>query len=345
MKECPEIIEEKTLASGEKLRILRLVMPSETPVPERFKRYIAASLGYDSYYRAVSEINYWRLYFRSAMDGNGAVDHLYLAEVDGALAARAWFAYSRRSGYGNFGNVYTEPEYRRRGLMNKLMEPLMRDFYASDAKMLCCATGSEFAAQVYFKHGFHAIYGGKTGPLCALKKEYGSHFLDLQNSAFDGSPVQVIRVGAIDDQYDCDKFLAYHEQLWGKGMFRPRGPASLIVDYRTAYQETRRGNGTVAVAENGKGTIVAWAFALKIAGQNCMNITFHPNCSDGAVKLIRFIRNEFDKQFPGEPLLIYLAPEYTPLWNLMKPACCEPVAKIPGALPGQPVWVFRADAD
>ena len=53
---------EKTLSTGEKLRILRFVTPEE--IPERIIRYWIASLRFDTYRLYVSSISYWRLYFR-----------------------------------------------------------------------------------------------------------------------------------------------------------------------------------------------------------------------------------------------------------------------------------------
>ena len=95
-EEKMNVMLEKTLATGEKLRILRFVTPEE--FPERVVRYWIASFGFDSWREAVFSLTYWRLYFREVFAGNFAketVDHLYIAEVNGEYAARMWFAYSK----------------------------------------------------------------------------------------------------------------------------------------------------------------------------------------------------------------------------------------------------------
>ncbi len=325
-----EVLSEKKLSTGENLRILRLITPADF-VPERVKRYMIASLGYDTYRNAVNELNYWRLYFRAVFDGEGAVDHLYLAEVDGELAARVWFAYSRRSGYGNFGNVYTEPEFRRRGLMNELMAPCLNDFSNSPAKMICCSSGNKIAVNSYLKDGFHLIYDGETGPLCLLKPEYGKHFGEVETAAFDGSPVGNIRCGTIDDQYDCDKFLFYTRPLRSQS-FRRIGPASFVTDYRTAFQEVRCGHGAVTVAENRTGTIVAYAFALKCFGQNCLDFTVHPDNASDVPALLEFTAGQFREQYPGEPLFISIASQNTLQLEIMKNIGCRKLAEFSGTV-------------
>ena len=117
-----ELLEESILFTGEQLKVYRLITPSEKVVPKRVIQYMIASLGYDEYRKYVNDQNYWRLYYRTAFENKGAVDHLYLAEVNGEFAARVWFAYSRKSGFGNFGNVCTETEHRKKGLMSILMK-------------------------------------------------------------------------------------------------------------------------------------------------------------------------------------------------------------------------------
>lgn len=337
----PEIIEQKQLPSGEQLRILRLVLPAEHAVPERIKRYFTASLGYDSYRRAVSEINYWRLYYRQVLDNQGSADHIYLAEVDGQLAARVWFAWSRRSGHGNFGNVYTEPEFRRKGLMKELMKPLLRDFHDSNATDLTCSTGNRIAAKVYVEDGFQLIYGGETGPLCLLNRNCGSSFFELQEKAFNGSEVQQIRTGNLEDQYDCDKFLTYNPEMWHKHDFLPCGPASLMVDYRTAFQEVMNGSGVIAVAENGTGTIAGYAFALKLNRQNILHMKFHPDNLADMPELLKFTIKEFQKKFGSEePLFLWVHEGQSLLKQAAAYAGLKCLAELPAGVGANALQVY-----
>lgn len=269
-----KVMLEKTLLSGEALRILRFVTPEE--IPEQVVRYWIASLGFDSYRRYVSSLSYWRLYFREVFAGNFAkenVDHLYIAELNGEYAARMWFAYSKKTLRGNFGHVFTEPAFRKRGLMSELLNVCLADFQASPAEMVCCASGNVFAVQSYVKHGFELIYGGSTGPLALVKngtfKTMTEQFYNLSGGKC------LIREGAIGDQYECDKFLAYNPNVYcGKRNFR-RGIASLLPDFCTAYQEVLSGNGKIFVAENAQGAIVAYAFVVNFYGNGILDFTWH----------------------------------------------------------------------
>ena len=93
------VLSEKKMADGRTLRVLRYVSP-EDEVPERVVRYVIGSLGFDSYNEYIQTQAYWRSWYRESFEGklDGVASHLYLAEVDGVLAARVWFAYARRGG-------------------------------------------------------------------------------------------------------------------------------------------------------------------------------------------------------------------------------------------------------
>lgn len=328
-----ELLKEKTLPDGRTLRLYRQITPDSDPVPERLIRYVISSLGFDSYRKYVHEQNYWRLYYRAAFDGEGAVDHLYIAEVDGTFAARVWFAYDPVSGYGNFGNVFTEPEFRRMGLMSELLPYCVQDFYDSPAKLLCCGTGNQFAAASYRKCGFQMTYGGETGLMHIIDPKAGAHFSDLEKAAFDGSKVQRVRVGTAGDQFPCDKFLVYTSALHGT----PRGtsgPDSYVSDYRTVWQDHKNGNAVTAVAENGTGTVCAYAYAVKAFGRNCLNFTVHPDNTGDIKELLDLTVSEFRKLYPEEPVFIYLASNFKLQLEALEKAGLSPFATVPGAAAG-----------
>ena len=335
-----ELLKESQLADGRSLRIYRQITPDTEPVPERLIRYVISSIGFDSYRKFVHDQNYWRLYYRTAFDGEGAVDHLYVAEVDGTFAARVWFAYSPTSGFGNFGNVYTEPEFRRLGLMNELLFFCIRDFMDSPAKLLCCGTGNQFAAAAYRKVGFQMTYGGETGMMHIINPKYGSHFRDLEKICFDGSPVTKVRLGTPGDQFDCDKFLVHTAAMRGK----PRGtagPDAYVSEYRVAWQDHKIGNAVTAVAENANGTVVAYAYAVKAFGRNCLNFTVYPDNTGDVKELLEFTAAEFRKIFPGEPILMYLASNFSLQLEALEKAGMKPVAQIPGSIVNADLVIFE----
>ena len=335
-----ELLKETQLSDGRALRIYRQITPDTQAVPERLIRYVISSIGFDSFRKFVHDQTYWRLYYRTACEGEGAIDHLYLAEVDGTFAARVWFAYSPTSGFGNFGNVYTEPEFRRLGLMNELMVYCVRDFLASPAKLLCCATGNQYAAASYRKHGFQMTYGGETGMMHIINPRYGSHFSDLEKLCFDGSPVVKVRPGTPGDQFDCDKFLVHTSAMRGKGR-GTAGPDAYVSEYRVAWQDHKMGSAVTAVAENAKGTVVAYAYAVKAFGRNCLNFTVHPDNTGDVKELLQFTAAEFRKLFPDEPILIYEASNFALQLEALEKAGMKPVARIPGSTATADLMIFE----
>ena len=319
-----DILQETKLADGRNVRITRIVTP-EPNVPERAIRYLMGSLSFEKYRQYVKDQAYWRLYDREALDGHTAdtvTDYFYFAEVDGQFAARLWFAYNKRSGFGNFGNVYTEAGFRRLGLMTMLLKPCVEDFHASGAKMLCCATGNVFAANSYRKVGFKTIYGGETGPMTITKVD----FFEEDAKAFPGNEPLTIRPGTPGDQFDIDKFLAYSKAMYGFPRCHHVGIAAHISDYRIAFQEHLSGNGPINVAVTPSGYVVGFAYALNYYGETVLDFTTHPSYTENAAELLNRTAAEFEG--PQQPLL-YIHVDDTERHALALKAGFSPVATIP----------------
>ena len=228
------VLSEKKMSDGRTLRVLRFVSPGDE-VPERVVRYVIGSLGFDSYNEYIQTQAYWRSWYRESFEGRlgGVESRLYLAEVDGVLAARVWFAYAREGGFGNFGNVYTETAYRRLGLLSELMAPCMADFDAArNARILCCGSGNRFAVRTYLKSGFRLTYGGETGFLERTRRP-GEDFFSIEREVFADARLASIRPGAPADQFVTDKFIAHTEPVV-HGLGARRGPAAAVPDFRTA---------------------------------------------------------------------------------------------------------------
>ncbi len=285
-------LNESQLAGGSRLRVYRFVTPGECP--SRFIEYQIWSMGFERWRETALDHHYWRLYYRDHLANDvssSVVDYLYFAEVDGVLCSRLWFAYSRRSGLGNFGNVFTEPAYRRRGLMKALLYPCVEDFMSSDALMLCCGAGAGHAAREYCRAGFEQIYGGEPGtggPMSLHRPDLG-RFLDYASSRFAGDSISLVRVGEAGDQFDVDKFLYYiPEMLHHPGDHRAFA-GMRIQDYRFVWQEVLNGNGVVVVAENELGAIVGYAYVLRAFTGNgyLLDFRLHPSyVADGSRLLL-----------------------------------------------------------
>ena len=295
-----EILEKGALADGRNYEVLRIVTP-DPEVPEEIVRYFIASFGFDTWRRAVWDRACWRLYFRESLAGHlapGVIDHYYVLRVEGVFAGRLWFAWNTRTGRGNFGHVYTEPAFRRRGVMNVLMKHCMKDFQESPAQQLCCASGNKFAVQSYLKHGFKLIYGGETGPLCLRKK---GTFQEAEAEAFPGHEKCTVREGTIGDQFECDKFLAV-TAAWKNFAQRSFGLAAAMADYRTAWQEKLSGLGAVNVLCTPSGAVCAYAFALKLCSEDILEFRIHPEYPEHLPELLKRTAADYGKLFPGAPV-------------------------------------------
>ena len=90
-------------------------------------------------------------------------DLLYVAHVDGALAATTVITMGREGGgavvLGGVGEVATVPEFRGRGLAATLVSLGRDDFSRLGGELLGLGTVNPAAARVYRKAGFHRLGG------------------------------------------------------------------------------------------------------------------------------------------------------------------------------------------
>ena len=322
-------IDKAVLPDGRTVRILRFISPDDN-VPEDVVRYVIGSLGFDSYNKYILAQAYWRSWYRESFEGllEGVASHLYIAEVDGEYAARLWFAYSRENGLGNFGNVYTEPRFRRLGLMGRLMVPCMGDFNAAtDARIICCASGNKFAVASYVKHGFLVIHGGETGPLACTRRP-GEDFFSIERDLFADVALATIRPGRPADQFVTDKLITYTEPVWRRLGVR-RGPATAVPEFRVARIEAEIGNGVVNVACNVAGTVTGHAFALASGGAGLLDFTAHAASLPGVPELLRETAAGFHRAHDME-LFFYAFPDDAEKIAAVRAAGGQPVGQTPG---------------
>ena len=290
-----ELVSDKLLATGETLRIWHWQAPEE--MPQRYVNYIIASFaelgGPGNYYAGG-----WVSYILSTTSGRefpGIKDHWFIADVDGVSAGRLWFAYSPKTGRGNFGNIATEPAYRRRGVLSELLKVFKTVVdKLDDVKMLCCITGKEYAADSYRKVGFETVNGARTGVMCFCKKGV---FRDVSAKAFAGKEIAKIRPGERNDQFDVDKFLLFQDELRFRDCHQFCGYSTWFAEFRLIYQEAHNENGIVMVAENEQGTIVAYSYALLVNLTPFFNFVCHPAYLRKADKLLRRTAELFHEKF------------------------------------------------
>ncbi len=327
------VLAEKKLADGRALRILRFISPQEN-VPEEVIRYVIGSIGFDSYNTYLVPQAYWRSFYRESFAGvlTGVTSHLYIAQVEGVCAARLWFAYANNNGFGNFGNVYTEPAYRQLGLMRELMVPCMEDFEsAADARILCCASGNKFAVQSYIKHGFRLTYGGDSGPMERTRRP-GDTLFAIEKELYQDTRLASIREGRPDDQFVTDKFIAHTEPVWFR-LHTRRGPSERIPNFQIARVEASIGNGTVQVASNAAGTVTGYASAIHQGGCGILDFTAHERSFSDVPELLRAAADKFHQLFDAD-LFFYAFPADTEKLAAVQAAG----AKLAGKTTNMEIW-------
>ena len=202
-----EVLDERRLASGEMARILLLTPPE--------KEYGARML---SFLRHKDDENIRSI--GSRIDGKYAdvcVDRYFVAEIGGRPAAQVWYGYGKHADpVANFGHVYTDPDFRRRGLIHLLMPYLVRDFDASPALGAFCTAGAPYLAELYGKYRFHPAHKGEAfGDLVMLRKqwrnasfaEFMSDYYNIRSSC-NGAGLRIVP-GSMRYRHEIDRLLDF----------------------------------------------------------------------------------------------------------------------------------------
>jgi GNAT superfamily N-acetyltransferase len=257
------------LKSGEHMKI-RLVSPPAPEYAERLKHFLDHKPDW-----AVRKI-------RKQLNGdyrNECVDKFFVGEVEGRLAGHVWYGYPiAGSGTANFGEVYTAPEHRRKGVADELVRFLVNDFHNSPARLALC-TADELATRIYAKHGFRTVIpNAQCGPLILLKARFGSSFAEYAETYYrPGQPVSVV-AGSVKHRHDIDCMLRFSHilrsgtdvksrlravEFSGASLAGRVGPAWHVPNYMEACFQTDGGRGFLTVAALPEGKVAGWAFALR----------------------------------------------------------------------------------
>ena len=85
---------------------------------------------------------------------------LYLAREGDAVAGTCFTMHSRSApALAGFGEVATDPRFRRRGIAGRLCGAAARDFRARGGQAFFLGTGNPAAARVYQRHGWRKLAG------------------------------------------------------------------------------------------------------------------------------------------------------------------------------------------
>lgn len=189
-------------------------------------------------------------------------DYLYAGLVDGIPCSRMWFGYSQRTRAGNFGNVMTHSEYRRQGIMRRILAFCADDFFSSDA-LFCSCDAAKTAAPAYASVGFKRIFDETKSPMAIVQKD-ALPFPMIAEKAYADPAGAFVREGTLCDRFDCDKLLAYVPAVYETPA---RG-----ADYLTCWRLVRLGEAKITVLEARSGFCAGYACRT---GQGCTAV-LHP---------------------------------------------------------------------
>jgi GNAT superfamily N-acetyltransferase len=263
-------LREVALKSGERMTI-KLVTPPAEEYLEKLLRFLEHKP--DAIRRNIKQ----------RLQGHYAkycVDKFFVGEIEGKIVGQVWYGYSNSgTGIANFGEVYTEPEYRRRGISRELMKVFINDFWNSPAVAALCTAG-DMAAGMYMQFGFQTVVPGTSyGPMILIRKGLAENFAEFEKEYYKpGSAVSVVP-GTMKHRHDIDTLLRYSTILrrrrenWasisgsGARLAGRVGPAYGVPNYMEACFMAEDGKGQVFVAVTDQGNVVGWAFLLNPASQ------------------------------------------------------------------------------
>ena len=132
------------LRSGEKMTI-KVVEPLQEDYAEKlccFFSHWQQLMRDGSAFRSIEQ----RLYGKYI---DFCIDKYFVGEIDNQIVGQAWYGLPKgRTGIGNFGNVYTEPSYRRKDVATELVRILVEDFLQGNGKCLLCSAG-QMSGKIY----------------------------------------------------------------------------------------------------------------------------------------------------------------------------------------------------
>ena len=235
------------------------------------------------------------------------VDKFFVGEIDGEIAGQIWYGYpAAGSGIANFGEVYTAPMHRKKGVTDVLMQFFKDDFNSSPVHAALCTTSYDWVTQIYAKFGFQTVVqnAGK-GPLILIRSG-GRDFAEFSANYYaPGQPVTIER-GGVKHRHDIDTLLRFTNilrhgtnpgnlkmvEFSGATLSGRAGPGWHVENFMDACFLMEDGKGFLTVAALPDKKIVGWAFILNSGSPMEMekptfDFELHPNYSSSANLLIR----------------------------------------------------------
>jgi GNAT superfamily N-acetyltransferase len=227
------------------------------------------------------------------------VDRYFVGEVDGRMVGHVWYGLpriddGRRWGIGNFGHVYTDPEWRGQGIAGELTRILLDDFNAEPAGSCMLCTAGEPAGRIYRRLGFEFIPPtADRGPMCYLKRSVAPDFATLDEQYFaPGLPTSILP-GHIGHRHDIDRMMDFSAPwVAARGRWHLVGLSSHVPTFIGALHYVEDGRGLINVLRTDAGSVVGYAFVLNLgspneAGLPVLDLVLHPHYLDRGVDLVQ----------------------------------------------------------
>jgi GNAT superfamily N-acetyltransferase len=218
----------------------------------------------------------------------------FIGKINGEFAAMLWYSYGNHdSSVSNFGEVYTAPEHRQKGITKILMRYFKKSFDESPAMAAFCTCSREWIVAIYREFGFfQAISGTSGGPLMLKGKANANSLEDFENEYFSNATQLEVLPASMAYRHEADCLLKF--VLMQKGIGKNRCFASdNILSYLGALFMAEDGKGKVFMALTPDKRFAGWSFFLEPFYSPpeetvpVFDFELYPGYSDLAEKFIR----------------------------------------------------------
>jgi L-amino acid N-acyltransferase YncA len=177
--------------------------------------------------------------------------------------------------------VYTEPDWRGRGIANEIVRVLVDHFHEEPAGRCLLCSASAQSGRIYRKCGFEFIPPTAESGAMGLVK--GESFAELEQRYFaPGRPVQV-RAGHIGHRHDMDRLMDF-SPAWIEARRRWHFAFvnSSVPTYMAALHQVEDGRGLLTVLQADAGSVVGYAYVLNLgspweANLRTLDFAVHPH--------------------------------------------------------------------
>lgn len=218
-----------------------------------------------------------------------SVDRYFVGEVEGRIVGQIWYGLPRvddgRTWFiGNFGHVYTDPDWRGQGIAHELTRVVVDHFTAEPQGSCLLCSASEQSGRIYRRFGFEFIPPtANSGAMALLKPSVAPSFAALDEQYFaPGLPVTV-RLGHIGDRHDIDRMLDFSAPwVEARKRWHLTGLSSRIPTFISTLHYVEDGRGLVTVLQTSSGSLVGYAFVLSLGsryetGLKTFDLVVHPH--------------------------------------------------------------------